>query len=527
MVTWTVAGTALAVVGSLPGVTRSEPVRPTGAPVASVSEPGQSTVQVPLHKSRVMHLRVPVARISVGNPEIADILAVEPTQVYVLGKALGTTNVVLWDEGDRIAGAVNLEVTHDLETLKRKLHQLLPGEPVRVHSSQESIVLSGEVSSAPKADAALRLAESFAPEKEKNGGGPAAGGMATAGAGAEGDAGKSSRVLNLLQVGGAQQVMLEVKVAEVNRTLVKRLDIQFNALSVDGNWKIGSVGGGATFPPAIFKTPLGDVNVPVFNESPMVGPDISEFIPNVPRIEDKGLFLNYLSRTFLFNLFLDAAKDRGLARILAEPTLVTLTGQQATFLAGGEFPIPVPQDLGRTTIEFKEFGVGLRFVPLVLDSGMINLKVNVTVSELQPQNSLILGVDQSSSNFFVPALAKRSATSTVELKSGETIGIAGMINENLRGNVDKFPGLGDVPVLGMLFRSQEYVQGQTELVIFVTPRLAQATRQEKLRLPTDNFVEPTDREFYLLGQLKGKPRPASVPIEPGEGGTEGPFGHDL
>ena len=477
-------------------------------------------VTVALNQSRVISLRTRAARVSVANPEIADLLVIDPGQIYVVGKQLGTTNVVLWDANDKVRGTINLEVTPDLDLLKTRLHEVLPGERVQVRSAQGAIVVSGEVSSPDKAQAAMQLAQSFA---------------ATAG-------GKEdAKVLNMLQVGGSQQVMLEVKVAEISRTFAKRLDINFTSFYNGGSVKIGTVGNGASFPDAIFRDPeLGDVRIPQFSDKGMWGPAIPEFAPgeaglSQATIQDKGLFLQSLSGNFLFNLVIDAAKDKGLAKVLAEPNLTTLSGQEARFLAGGEFPIPVPQDNGNTTIEYKDYGVGLQFIPVVLDSGVISLKVNVTVSDLTNQNSASLstGATGGGTNFYVPALIKRSANSTVEVKTGQTIAIAGLINESLRENVNKFPGLGDVPVLGVLFRSQEFVKGQTELVIFVTPRLARSFRPELVKLPTDSFVEPTDLEFYLMGRLEArKPRTSDSyttggTLGPDKSGSEGAFGHDL
>ncbi|GGX82962.1 pilus assembly protein CpaC [Litchfieldella qijiaojingensis] len=479
------------------------------------------SVAVPVNKSQVLEFPRSVKILSVGNPDIADIVVVRSRQIYVLGKTLGTTNVVLWDESEQVQGMLNVAVTHDLESLKSHLHAMLPGENVQVRSAQDSIVLSGEVSSAERMDTALRLANRFATSSEDGG----------------------ETVLNLMQVGGAQQVMLDVKVAEVSRSLVKRLQANFNVFNVGSSLRIGGVTGGATFPDAEFDTGGGSTGrVPVFNDFTRtpIGPVIDEFAPNTPSIEDTGIFASYQRSDYLLNLVLDAANREGVAKILAEPNLTTLTGQQAQFLAGGEFPIPVPQGDGQVTIEFKEFGVGLRFVPVVLDSGTINLKVDVSVSDLVPANSIRVGAgDQASEQFFVPALVKRSASSTVELNTGQTIAIAGMLNENLRENVSKFPGLGDLPVLGVLFRSQEFIKEQTELVIFVTPRLARSFDTQQVRLPTGSFVAPSDIEFYLLGRFHARgpedqppPRRASsldmeLMSSRDDGGTEGRFGHDL
>ncbi|MFY0991587.1 type II and III secretion system protein family protein [Halomonas sp. C05BenzN] len=485
--------------------------------VAMPQEGRAVSVAVAINKGQVLQFPRAVGVVSVGNPEIADIVVMGSRQIYVLGKSTGTTNVVLWDRSENVEGTLNVTVTHDLETLKSNLHELLPGENVQVRSAQEGIVLSGEVSSAERLETALRLANRFA------GGGEGA-------------------VLNLMQVGGAQQVMLDVKVAEVSRSLVKRLEANFNVFNVGSSaLRIGGVSGGASFPDATFSGMGGDrlSALPFFPGQTPVGPAVSEFSPATATIEDTGIFASYQRSDYLLNLVLDAASREGVAKILAEPNLTTLTGQPAQFLAGGEFPIPVPQGDGQVAIEHKEFGVGLGFLPVVLDSGTINLKVDVSVSDLVPVNSLQVGVGSGvSAQFFVPALAKRSASSTVELATGQTIAIAGMLNETLRENVSKLPGLGEVPVLGALFRSQEFIKEQTELVIFVTPRLARSFAPEQVRLPTGSFVPPNDLEFYLLGSFRSLeerdnplPRPTSFDLElmssRPEGGTEGRFGHDL
>jgi pilus assembly protein CpaC len=243
-------------------------------------------------------------------------------------------------------------------------------------------------------------------------------------------------------------------------------------------------------------------------------------------IQDKGLFAGFVTDDFVFNLALNAAKDKGLAKILAEPTLTTLTGQEAQFLSGGEFPIPVPQGNNQVTVEFKEFGVGLKFLPVVLGSGEVNLKINVSVSELTSANQVVIDTPSTLSRFIVPALNKRSTSTTVELKDGQTIGLAGLLNENVRDAISKFPGLGDLPILGYLFRSQAFQRGESELVIAVTPHLAKPMAPKDLRLPTDSFVEPSDRDFYLMGRMEGKKSPPKTGASK-SGGTDGEFGHQV
>ena len=477
------------------------------APVATGQDAGvrlgggaENALTVPLYKSRVVSLDAPAARISVGNADIADILILRSSQLYVLGKDLGTTNVLLWDRDERLIGTVSVEVTHDLQGLKAKLHHLMPDEGIEVYSAQRNIVLAGRVSNVGNMSAALRIAQGYFKES--------AGTRASQQEGTEFGAmnveeNRVGEVINMMSVGGAQQVMLEVKVAEISRTELRRLDVRFNTiLTGSSRWNVGGVNGGASFPDALFAP--GDVRIPVFAERAPFGPVIDEFAPNPMVIQDKGFFASLLTDEFLFNLAFDAAREKGLAKILAEPTLTTLTGQEAEFLSGGEFPIPVPQQNGAVTIEFKKFGVGVRFLPVVLDAGRINLKLGISVSELVNNNSVAIETDGVSSSFIIPSVSTRSAESTVELADGQTIGIAGLINENMREVVTKFPGLGDLPGLGVLFRSQNFQKGETELLILVTPHLAKPILPGDIRLPTDNFAEAGDIGFFLGGKLEGR-----------------------
>lgn len=438
-------------------------------------------VNVPLYKSRIIQLGGPVHKISVGNKEVADILVMRANQVYIVGNGIGTTNILMWDSKNNLTQSLDVEVTPDLNSLKAKLHQLLPGEPIRVNTSQGAIVLSGELSNALSMDTAMKVAHSYLQEPSSDG------------------ATQKGNVINLMSIGGSQQVMLKVTVAEVSRSVIKRLGVKFHAFAEGGDVNFGAVNGGASFPDLVDENGL---RRGLFNSGAVTGPAVDEFAPGNLSIPDKGIFASFLDDDFMFSLAIDAAKENGLAKVLAEPTLTALTGQEAEFLSGGEFPIPVPDDDG-ITIEFKEFGVGLKFIPVVLDSGRINLNLNVSVSELTSSSSISIGTGSgtsASSSFFVPALTKRSARSTVELGDGQTIGIAGLINENMRDAVSKFPGLGDIPVLGHLFRSQEYEKGETELVILVTPTLAQPFNADEIVLPGAGFVEPNDFEFYLLGK---------------------------
>lgn len=483
-------------------VAQTLPPAPVLRPPAIAQPPllsGGATIDlaVPLYQSRVVTVIKPANRVSVANPDVADIVVISPIELYVLGKDLGTTNVLLWDRDNHLIGAINVEVQHDLNSLKRKYAELLPGQDIEVRAAQRSIVLSGRVSDAETLNAAQRIAETYLAQVQ------------TAKQTEQFQQGSQSRrenktvgeVINLLQIGGTQQVMIEIKVAEIARTEVKRLDAQFNSIAQGlGHFTLGGVNGGATFPNAVFLPQ--NANVPVFTNPAPYGPPIEEFQPTTASIQNQGLFASFLDQNFLFNLALDAATQNGLARILAEPTLTTLSGQEADLLEGGSFPIPVPQNNNTVTITFKDFGVEVKFLPVVLNSGHINLKLNVSVSELAATNQVTLGVAGSSSVFVIPSLTERSASGVVELSDGQTIGLAGLLDETTTTLVTKFPGLGSIPVLGALFRSQNYQKGETELVILVTPRLAQALPVGKIRLPTDAYVEPSNWDYFMRGRLE-------------------------
>ena len=464
--------------------------------------PAGSSVNMtlPLFKSRVVVADLPTSRVAVGTPDIADIVVISPLQLYVLAKDIGTTNILFWGRDNQLIGSVNLEVVHDLDGLKSKLHQMLPQEAIEVYSAQRSIVLKGRASNLAAMNGAVRIAEGYLAQ------------IQTAKEAKEFEQESSSKrpdksvgqVINLIEVAGSHQVMLEVKVAEIARTEVKRLQTKFYSIAKGVDGAIGGVNGGATFPDALFATPdLGDVRLPALPGAVPWGPAIDEFAPNDMSIANQGLFGTFIDDDFLFNLAIDAAKEKGLAKILAEPTLTTLTGQEAQFLSSGRFPIPISNGVDGVTIQFEQFGVALKFLPVVLSSGRINLKVNVSVSELVDTGSLVLRAPGVSSATFVPALRERSASATVELGDGQSMGLAGMLDDNLREVVTKFPGLGDIPVLGTLFRSSQFQKGQTELVILVTPRLAKPIDAGSVTLPTDKFIEPTDSEFYWQGKLEG------------------------
>ena len=498
-----------------------------GGTASAQSGPGAAnedrSLSLPLFKSGIVELEKTPSQISVGNPGIADVLILRGTQVHVVAKALGSTNVVFWDRSNTIFATVDIEVTHDLQSLKEKLFTLLPREKIAVHSAQENLVLKGTVSSAVNLQAALDIAESYLPEcvdatsaaVDVSGERVASDGGSTNSEGC-----KKASVINLLSVGGSQQVMLEVKIAEMSRTFLRNLDTDLTILNFDDATRLGAVNGGAEWP----NVELGGQNVGLAATggangaiSP-IGPSVDTFDPFTPTISDKGLFFSRLLGNDFFQVAMEISRSKGLSKILAEPNLTTLTGRQAKFVSGGEFPISVVTDDGVEVI-YKEFGVIVDFLPTILDDSRISLDLDIGVSDLR-LGELVGGY---------PIIDKRGASSTVELRNGQTIGIAGLIQDDLAESFTRLPGLGDIPILGTLFRSQRFQSGQTELVMFVTPHLAKPIAPDLIKLPTDSFVPPSDLEFYLLGRMASSERPEekSHARSPGGGFDGVTFGHEL
>ncbi|MGQ0443779.1 MAG: type II and III secretion system protein family protein [Beijerinckiaceae bacterium] len=466
--------------------------------------------RVAVNKTRIINLARATSQITVGNPGVADIRLLTPTHLYVLGASLGSTNVTLGSKSSGFYNNIDIEVTHDIDGLKAKVHEILPHEKPKIFSSQGAMVLAGEVSSLEKMDAILSIAKTFLHKGAKPPLGQPGfnvqfgGGASTAlqaGASPKAAKGQEDNIVNLMQVGGPHQVMLEVKVAEMNRTLAKNLRVDFSALDPSGRWSGGAIRGSALVDPLT---------------------DLIDIAPGI--INPAGLFARFISRDVRFNAVINAARNHGLAKILAEPTVTAISGQEASFLSGGEFPIPVAQNEDTVTIEFKEFGVGLKFLPVVLDSDRISLKLNIDVSELTNTNSVTAGITNTQNVFVIPALTKRRASSSLELSDGQTMGIAGLISDNLRDSVEKFPGLGEIPILGQLFTSQEFQKNQTELIIFVTPRIARPMPSSNVKLPTDSFIEPDDVDFYLMGRTEGQQPKQRVGAGSGKGGMSGNFG---
>jgi len=449
--------------------------------------------------SKVIKTPFPITRVSVANPDTADVVVISEREIYVNGMAPGVTNITLWGKNRFTAAQVTVEL--DVTLLKEKLHKVLPNEKIGVEASGISIVLSGEVSSAAVQQTAISVAESFLGIKAGGGGAvedPQASniGMVSgaSGAGATsigGGAKEKGRVINLMHVGGVQQVMLEVRVAEIQREVARRMGVNFHGVTKSGNFGVSQINSLTSI--SGLQRLIGVTPTTI----PPVGSLTTGWTQGIgTAITALG---GFKTMGVMWTLFFDILKQQGLGRILAEPNLVTTSGQKANFLAGGEFPVPVPQDFGTITILFKKFGVALEFTPTVLDGDKIAIKVTPEVSELDFTTAPVV-----LAGLTVPGLRMRTVTTHVELKDGQTFAIAGLLSDNHRNTLNKYPLLGDIPILGALFRSVQYQKNETELVVLATPRLVKPLTTTAVRLPTDKYVEPTDAEAYLLGALEGR-----------------------
>ena len=406
-----------------------------------ITAPG---VHLTLGKSQVLTLPETATRLSIGNPDVADVLMINPREVYLLGKKPGTTNLFVWTAHGKTT-LRDVEVQVDVQSLHQRLRHLVPdAETVQVQALADHVVLSGQIGDAMKAQRLVQLSEAF------NGG---------------------RKVVNLLRVMGGQQVMLEVKVAEVSKTLLEQLGVNMDVTRTAGGTSIQL---------------LSQVLLPGSSS------------------------LNFTRADGRTNVTVTADMKRGLVKVLAEPTITAISGQEGSFLAGGKIFIPVPQSStsGGTviTLEEKEFGVGLRFFPTVLEDGVINLRVTPEVSELSQVGTTITGLTGQTS--LLPSITTRRASTTVQLRDGESFAIGGLIKSNVSQTVKSVPLLGDIPILGPLFRSTAFQTEKSELLFVVTPRLAKPM-STLTALPTDAYKPPSRVERVMEGRLEARDTPES------------------
>jgi pilus assembly protein CpaC len=412
----------------------------------------QPILQVPMNRALVVESETPFAELSIANPAIADISSLSDRNIYVLGKSPGTTTLTILDAAGQLITNVDIRVSPDVSEFKERLRQILPQEKIEVRTANDGIVLSGTVTSTARMQRALDLAQRYAPD----------------------------RVSNLMSVGGVQQVMLKVRFAEMERTAAKML----RSLATGGSILNGDLG-----------LELGTANAA---SQAAVDSVADKLAPKAIDVEGAVLF-GFNAGGLEVGIMLESLERKGIVRTLAEPNLTALSGQEAKFLAGGEYPVPVSQQNNTITIEYKPFGVELNFIPRVIDGDLINLELEAAVSSIDPNTSIDL------SEITVNGFSRRETSTTVELRDGESFAIAGLLMDDFTDTNAQVPWLGDVPILGALFRSADYQRSQSELVIIVTPHLVTPTRGEYLALPTDRVVPPTERDLFLFGQVAGKP----------------------
>jgi pilus assembly protein CpaC len=431
-----------------------------------------ATVTVYIGKTEDVRTDTSFVELQVGDPEVADVNPLTDRSLSILGKKNGTTRVSAYAEGKKLIGVFDVEVAYDTSLVNTEIQRRFPNARLRVTSVNGRLLLSGTAPDGPTADKAMNIAKQF-----------------------------GSDVINTIEVLSPQQVMLEVRFVEANRTAGRDLGVQWNVFGSRNLMNIGNrtptnqlpvtnTGGG------LFSQPGGTQG----------GPNVSQGIKISP-IEVAGVlsgtapFGVMVSKMLAGGLEIDAIvnalEQKGVARSLAEPNLVALSGDTASFLAGGEYPVPVPGALGQVTIDYKRYGVGLAFTPTVLSGGLINLKIEPEVSQLDISHPVtVAGIS-------VPPLIVRRASTTVELRDGQSFVIGGLLQSNGQNAIEQLPWLGDVPVLGALFRSTSYQKNETDLAIVVTPRLVRPARPgDVIKTPLDSTLPPNDVDLFLMGKTE-------------------------
>ena len=415
--------------------------------------------QIEVNTGRLVRLRRPAAESFVANPEIADVQVNSPNTVYVYGRQPGETSIFAATANGQKELEMQVLVTPNLARMRAGLRSVLPDEPIQVRALEAGVALTGNVSTPEAAANAMAIAKTFLGEK--------------------------TPILNLLSVRMPSQVNLRVRVAEVSRQVSDQLGISWESIARPGNFLFG-LGTGRDFIP-----------------------DQADILQRAT--DAWSVFGGYQSRNVDVNAVIDALQGENLVTVLAEPNLTAISGQTASFLAGGEFPIPVDQENDRTTIEFKEFGVRLAFTPTIVDADRINLRVRPEVSELSDNGAITV------QGLRIPALATRRAETTVELGSGQSFVIGGLLQNNVTGAVSSYPGLGKLPVIGALFRSERFQRNESELVIIVTPYLVRPLTAGAFATPVDGLQPASQSERILKGELyRPTERPGrSAPVAPG------------
>jgi len=429
-------------------------------------------VLVTIGKSQDVRTDQSFVNVSVGDPDVADVNPLTDHSLSILGKKIGTTRVTVYAEDKKLVGIFDIEVTYDLSRLTNELKRRFPSSHVQASSVNGRIMLAGEVADAATLDKAVTVARQFGPD-----------------------------IINSLSVMSPQQVLLEVRFVEIARTAGRELGVQWNHF---GTKTLANIGDGV---------PSGVLPVTPAGSNPFKNPAVpSGGVNDTNVLRSAAVAAGVLSGATPFGFMIahlvsngwsadsliNMLEQKGVARSLAEPNLVALSGDTASFLAGGEYPIPVAGNLGQITVDYKKYGVGLAFTPTVLGGGLINMKIEPEVSQIDPNHTVSV-----SNGVSVPALIVRRASTTVELRDGQSFVIGGLLQTVNQNTIDQLPWLGSVPVLGTLFSSKSYLQNETDLAIIVTPHLVRPARPgDLIKSPLDDTVPPNDVDFFLLGKTE-------------------------
>jgi pilus assembly protein CpaC len=409
-------------------------------------------VTVPIGKSEDVRTDTSFVDVVVGDPEVADVNPLTDHALSILGKKIGTTRVSVYSEGKKLVGIFDVEVSYDITRLTNELHRRFPGSAIKASTVNGRIMLSGEVADAASLDKAVTIARQFGPE-----------------------------IINTVSVMSPQQVMLEVRFIEISRTAGRELGVQWNRFGGSSITNIGDRVNANNLPVPLSSIATATAAGVISGASPF------GFL--IGRIVASGVSADVM---------INALEQKGIARSLAEPNLVALSGDTASFLAGGEYPIPVSGSFGQVTVDYKKYGVGLAFTPTVLGRGLINMKIEPEVSQIDTTHTISV-----SNGVSVPALIVRRASTTVELRDGQSFVIGGLLQSDNKNAIEQLPWLGSVPVLGALFSSKSYQKNETDLAIIVTPRLVRPARPgDEVKAPTDDTLPPNDVDFFLLGKTE-------------------------
>jgi pilus assembly protein CpaC len=441
-----------------------------------LADGGPRQIKLGLNKSMIVELPREVREVMVSNPQQIDAVMQSSRRAYLIGKKQGEANILFIDKDGNQVAVLEVTIERDLGALQNLIARLIPGSRVTVETVGENVVLTGSVPTPIDATRASEIVNSFLGDGEDGGSNSAAAGGAavtinnssSSGGGSGGGSTGPSRVINMITVEGREQVLLKVSVVEMQRNIIKQFGVDLNALINTGNFAFAA----ASTLPFPISGALGNA---------IAGAAWSDGTSNVSGV-------------------LQALEQDGLVHILAEPNLTAISGETANFLAGGEFPIPVAQDntgggIPTITVDFKKFGIGLAFTPVVMSEGLISLKISTEVSELSNEGAVVL------SNISIPALRVRRAETAVELPSGGSLVIAGLLSDQSRQAISGYPGLKNLPIIGTLFRSRDFLKSETELVVMVTPYVVKPVARQQLASPDDGFAWASDVNSDLLGQM--------------------------